>query len=150
MTDGDTEASGAERATGTGHGSDDAHASMAADHGSAGLWFITYLHVHGWRGRRWSPPPPRFESMPRAQWRSLAAICFAIGAVGGAVLGREDPVLAVAAAIVVGLIAVAVGMWVIETLWLRSRRPSVGSPPPAPECATAPGSATLSPYGGVP
>lgn len=84
-----------------------------------GLWFISYLHVHGWRPKRWSAPAKKYPSMPRAQWRRLATICFAVGMVIGALLGRSSPGLALAAAILFGLIAVGVGMWIIETLWVR-------------------------------
>ena len=100
------------------------------DDREGGLFFMTYLHVHGLVPKRWSPPPKRYESMPRARWRSLAAICFAVGAVIGGVLGRESDALALASAIVVGLLAVVLGMWLIETLWLRRRRPRTGAAPP--------------------
>lgn len=97
--------------------------------GSAGLFFMTYLHVHGLIPKRWSPPPKKYPSMPRSTWRSLAAICFAVGAVIGAVLGRDNPSKAVASAVVFGLLAVLVGMWAIETIWLRRRSSVAGVPP---------------------
>ena len=86
-----------------------------------GLWVITWLHVRGWRPGPMTGGPPKYPSMPRAQWRRWALRCAAVGAVIGAVLGRRDLALAVASAIVVGLLAVAVGMYAIESIWLRGR-----------------------------
>lgn len=96
---------------------------MDPDEERSGLWFMTYLHVHGWRPKRWSPPPKKYPTMARSTWRSLAAICFAVGAVVGAVAGQGNTSRVVAAAILFGFIAVGVGMWVIETVWVRRRSP---------------------------
>ena len=85
-----------------------------------GLWFISYLHVHGWRPKRWQAPPKKYPSMPRGQWRRSAAICFAVGMVIGALLGRSSAGLALAAAILCGFLTVGVGMWIIETRWVRN------------------------------
>lgn len=106
-----------------GEPTDRAEPTMNADDERTGLWFVTYLHVHRLGGKRWTAPPKKYPTMPRSTWRSLAAICFAIGAVIGAFVGRGDAALTVAAAIVIGLIAVPVGMWAIETVWLRRRAP---------------------------
>lgn len=97
---------------------------MDRDDERSGLWFMTYLHVHGAGGKRWSPPLKKYPTMPRSTWRSLAAICFAVGAVVGAVAGQGNASRVVAAAILFGFIAVGVGMWIIETVWLRRRSQS--------------------------
>lgn len=81
-------------------------------------WWVTRR-----RGRRGiTITPSTRPTMPKAQWRSLAAICFAVGAVVGALIPAGSNDVLVLRAIVVGLIGVAVGMYVIETIWERRRR----------------------------
>jgi hypothetical protein len=99
------------------------------DDNQVGYWIMTWMHVRRFGNKRWSPPPKKYPSMPRAQWRRHAVTWFAVGAAVGAVLGRAGAGLAVAAALLIGLVFVAVGMWITETRWLRSQRPAIGAPP---------------------
>lgn len=48
----------------------------------------------------------------------------------GAVVGRGSTPLVVATALLFGVIAIGVGMWVIETIWLRRRNSVTGTAPP--------------------
>lgn len=84
--------------------------------------YFAFLHAYRSRLRGWQAPPKKYPSMPRSQWRVLAAICFAVGAVIGALAVGGDSGRVVIAAVVGGLLGIAVGMWTIETLWLRRRR----------------------------
>jgi hypothetical protein len=95
---------------------------MSGDDERAGLMFMTYLHVNRLLPKRWSAPAKKYPSMPRSTWRSLAAICFAVGAVIGAVVRPGDAALMIGSAILFGLVAAGIGMWVIETMWLRRHR----------------------------
>lgn len=101
-----------------------------------GYWVMTFMHVNG-RGGRYGGEyraSKRYPSMPRAQWRRLAAICFAIGAALAAILIGNEGARTLAGAVFGGLIAVAIGMYLIETVWLRRRaHHAVGTAPPPSE-----------------
>ncbi len=82
--------------------------------------FLALRHIRrrpGWTSKL---TPSTRPTMPKARWRALAALCFVVGAVAGALL-VDDGGRRVLVSGFGGLVALAVGMYVIETVWERRR-----------------------------
>lgn len=98
------------------------------DHDNA---FYALRHLRRRAGWTSKLTPSTRPTMPKSQWRPLAALCFAIGAAIGALLVGDDGGRTVLVAIVGGLIGVTIGMYGIETIWERRRARVLGGSPRA-------------------
>lgn len=98
-----------------------------------GAFGVAWWFIRGRTGRRGlTITPSTRPTMPRSQWRPLAALCFAVGAIVGGFIGGDGG-RAVLLAVVGGLIGLVVGMYVIETIWERRRARRLGGAPGSPQ-----------------
>lgn len=78
----------------------------------------------------WRAGPRTHPKMPSRPWRTAAVICTLVGAAGAWLLFRNgDSGALVLRVIVGGLAGLAIGMYVVETVWERRTRRRLASPP---------------------
>lgn len=76
----------------------------------------------------WKPGPRRHPKMPSRPWRIAALVCFATGFVATWAVFRDSNAVWLRA-LFGGVVAMAVGLYVVETLWER-RLHAKSVPPP--------------------
>ena len=78
----------------------------------------------------WRPGPRKHPKMPSRPWRAAALICTLLGAMGAWLIFRDGDSGALTLRVIVGgLVGLAIGMYVVETVWERRIRRRQTAPP---------------------
>lgn len=94
------------------------------EQGFSAYWLALRASQRRRRGRP-APPPRRFPSMPKRQWRLWALACIALGALAGSALWAAVGWPILGGAVLGGVIGLVGGMLLVESRWVRRQ----GEPP---------------------